>query len=136
MPTELGRGAQVVLTGEAQGAARGAVTDTLTGNEDARNAATPLENYGTPSPPDAVRPGETSVFTRRRHIWQRATEEESAALSAALEQADDKMAQTFLASDWIDHSNELWPALLASVVQAVGPERAAVLLAPSPYSEI
>lgn len=47
---EIGRGAQVTLTGASQGAARGAISPTLTGNTDARNAATPLVNQGTPAP--------------------------------------------------------------------------------------
>jgi hypothetical protein len=77
----------------------------------------------------------TAIYTRRRHIWERATPEECAALSAALEQADDQLAQIFMASDWIDHANSFWPVLTAAVTQAVGADRAAVLLAPSTYPE-
>ena len=50
MVASSGHGGQVVLTGEAQAAARGAVSDSQGGNLDAREAATPLDNYGTPAP--------------------------------------------------------------------------------------
>ena len=59
MVASSGHGGQVVLTGEAQAAARGAVSDSQGGNLDAREAATPLDNYGTPSPADPVDGGIT-----------------------------------------------------------------------------
>lgn len=47
---EIGRGAQVTLTGVAQGAARGAVAGTTEDNTAARIQATPLNHQGTPAP--------------------------------------------------------------------------------------
>jgi hypothetical protein len=88
------------------------------------------------SPPQAAPEPAPEVFTRRRHIYERATKEECATLAATLEQADDQMAQIFMASDWIDHSNALFAALQSAIVQAVGQDRAAVLLAPSIYPEV
>lgn len=47
---EIGRGAQVTLTGPSQGAARGAVAGTLDENVAARIVATPINHQGTPAP--------------------------------------------------------------------------------------
>jgi len=52
MASDSGHGAQVVLSGVAQAAARGAVSGSQEGNLDARNAVTTLDNYGTPSQPN------------------------------------------------------------------------------------
>jgi hypothetical protein len=84
------------------------------------------------TPPEVPPP----VYTRRRHIYERATKSECATLAATLEQADDQLAQIFMASDWIDHGNAWFPDLQAAILQAVGQERAAELLAPSTYPEV
>lgn len=47
---EIGRGAQVTLTGLAQGAARGAVAGTTEDNTAVRILATPVNHQGTPAP--------------------------------------------------------------------------------------
>lgn len=47
---EIGRGAQVTLTGPSQGAARGAVGGTMEDNTAARIQATPVIHQGTPAP--------------------------------------------------------------------------------------
>ena len=116
MAPRVSRGAQVVLTGLSQDAARGAADDSMVGNILAKRSA------------DALGP---PIYTRRRDIFERATTEESAALSALLEQSDDRMAQIFMASDWLPHGTALFLTMSAAMLTVIEPERLAVLLAPS-----
>jgi hypothetical protein len=75
------------------------------------------------------------VYTRRIHIFERATKDECALLAARLAAAEDQLAQIFSAADWIDHDNPWFPELRSEISAAVGSDRAEVLLAASPYPQ-
>jgi hypothetical protein len=126
---EIGQGAQVTLTGDAQGAARGAVSSTMDGNVAARVAATPVNHQGTPA-----QAGQVGVFTRVLDIWNRATDDEAALIQGELETTSPKQAGRFASAGWIDHADEMFGTLRERMVALFGAARADVLLAPSPDS--
>lgn len=71
------------------------------------------------------------AFTRKVDLWRRTTQQEAADLGAALESAEERMAQIFKGASELHHDQPEWQSLVAIVTGVVGADRAAVILAPS-----
>jgi hypothetical protein len=74
---------------------------------------------------------ETIVRTLKSDIWRRCTDEEAEALEAALNAAPVRLRRLFNDSTILESNWPEYEALRSGIVQAVGEERAAELLAAS-----
>lgn len=80
---------------------------------------------------DASPPAPIRYQIAKADIWRRATDAEADAMDAALNAAPVRLRRTYSAAQYIDSGDEWFPELEAGIAAAVGPERAAELLAPA-----
>ncbi|WP_424138153.1 hypothetical protein [Roseomonas chloroacetimidivorans] len=86
--------------------------------------------FSAPPAPEAP-PSEAIVRTLKSDIWRRCTDEEAEALEAALNAAPVRLRRLFDDSTILESNWPEYEALRSGIVQAVGEERAAELLAAS-----
>ncbi|WP_424140255.1 hypothetical protein [Roseomonas chloroacetimidivorans] len=86
--------------------------------------------FSAPPAPEAP-PSEAIVRTLKSDIWRRCTDEEAEALEAALNAAPVRLRRLFNDSTILESNWPEYEALRSGIVQAVGEERAAELLAAS-----
>lgn len=82
-----------------------------------------------PEPPPPVEPPPpTKLF--KATIWRRATDAEAEAMRFALSQAPVRLQEIFAAAQYLDTTDDDFPALRAGIAAALGEPRADELLAP------
>lgn len=74
-------------------------------------------------------PALTRIY--KANIWRACTDQEFAAIKAAMAAAPDRLQALFNDVAYLDTRDDLFPLVMAAAASAVGPARASVLLTPT-----